>query len=50
MQHKSSQIDDGDTKEQIATIEQEDPSLFEELSMRKKWSNVAKDPVKGLKD
>jgi len=31
-------------------MEQEDPALFEELSMRKKWSNVSKDPVKALKD
>ena len=31
-------------------IEAEDPALFEELSMRKKWSNVSKDPVKGLRD
>ena len=37
-------------KEQIETMEQEDPALFEELSMRKKWSNVNKDPVKALKD
>ena len=31
-------------------IESEDPALFEELSMRRKWSNVSKDPVKGLRD
>lgn len=31
-------------------LENEDPALFEELSMRRKWSNVAKDPVKGLRD
>ena len=31
-------------------MEAEEPALFEELSMRKKWSNVSKDPVKGLKD
>lgn len=31
-------------------IENEDPALFEELSMRRKWSNVSKDPVKGLRD
>lgn len=31
-------------------IEQTDPTLFEELSLKTKWSSVAKDPVKGLKD
>lgn len=31
-------------------FEQEDPTLFEELSLRKKWTNVCKDPAKGLKD
>ena len=31
-------------------LEAEDPALFEELSMRKKWSNVSKDPVKALRD
>ena len=24
--------------------------MFEEMAMRRKWSNVHKDPVKGLKD
>ena len=31
-------------------IENEDPTLFEELSMRRKWTNVAKNPEKGLRD
>ena len=31
-------------------VEQSDPTLFEELSLKRKWSTVAKDPVKGLKD
>ena len=50
VQFKSNQLDDDATKEQISVIEAEDPTLFEELSMRKKWSNVNKDPVKGLRD
>ena len=39
-----------DVKEQVSTIENEDPTLFDELSMKKKWTNVAKDPSKGIKD
>ena len=31
-------------------VEQSDPTLFEELSLKRKWSNVAKDPVKALED
>jgi len=31
-------------------IETTDPTLFEELALKRKWSNVAKDPSKGLKD
>ena len=50
MQHKSNQLNDEESKEQVSIIESEDPALFEELSMRRKWSNVSKDPVKGLKD
>lgn len=43
-------MNDEETKEQMSIIEQEDPALFEELSMRRKWSYVAKDPNKGAKD
>ena len=35
---------------QISYIEKQDPALFEELSMKKKWSNVSKDPTRALKD
>lgn len=35
---------------QINQIEVEDPSLFEELSLKRKWSYVCKDPSKPTKD
>ena len=50
VQFKSNQINSEEVKEQVEQMEQEDPALFEELSMRRKWSNVSKDPVKALKD
>ena len=50
MQYKSNQQLSPDVKQQIITVEQTDPTLFEELSLKRKWSNVAKDPIKGLKD
>lgn len=31
-------------------FEQEDPTLFEELSLKKKWTNVMKDPTRANKD
>ena len=43
-------MNSNDAKEQVSIIENEDPALYEELSMRRKWSNVSKDPTKGLKD
>ena len=50
VQYKSNQhLADG-VKQQMTIVEQTDPTLFEELSLKRKWSNVAKDPVKGLKD
>jgi len=36
--------------QQVSYIEKSDPALFEELSMKKKWSNVSKDPSKAIKD
>ena len=50
MQYKSNQQISQDVKQQMVQVEQQDPTLFEELSLKRKWSNVAKDPVKGLKD
>ena len=50
VQFKSNQINDDSERQQIESIEQEDPALFEELSMRRKWTNVSKDPTKGLRD
>ena len=51
IQFKANQLPDNDgSRDQISILEAEDPALFEELSMRKKWSNVSKDPVKGLRD
>ena len=35
---------------QISQFEMEDPTLFEELSLKKKWSNVMKDPTRAIKD
>lgn len=35
---------------QINQIEAEDPALFEELSLKRKWSYVCKDPSKPTKD
>jgi hypothetical protein len=35
---------------QISQFEVEDPTLFEELSLKKKWSNVMKDPTRAIKD
>ena len=31
-------------------MKEEDPDLFEELSLKKKWSSIAKDPSKYLKE
>ena len=51
MQFRANQLPDNDgSRDQISMLESEDPALFEELSMRRKWSNVAKDPVKALRD
>ena len=50
IQFKSNQSMNDDVKQQVSIIEQDDPTLFEELSMKKKWANVAKDPTKGIKD
>ena len=50
VQYKSNQSIDDDLKEQVGIIENEDPTLFDELSMKKKWTNVAKDPAKGVRD
>ena len=50
IEQKSNQLNSNDAKEQVSIIENEDPALYEELSMRRKWSNVSKDPTKGLKD
>ena len=50
VQYKSNQINDEDMRQQVQQIEKEDPTLFEELAMRRKWTNVNKDPVKGMKD
>jgi len=37
-------------KAQMSQFEQEDPTLFEELSLKKKWTNVMKDPSRAVKD
>jgi hypothetical protein len=37
-------------KIQISQFEAEDPTLFEELSLKNKWSNVMKDPTRAIKD
>ena len=37
-------------KLEIIKFEIEDPTLFEELSLKKKWSNVMKDPTRAIKD
>mmetsp|Transcript_36527 Transcript_36527/g.47950 ORF Transcript_36527/g.47950 Transcript_36527/m.47950 type:complete len:111 (+) Transcript_36527:101-433(+) len=50
VQFKANQINDEDLRKQVELIEKEDPTLFEELAMRRKWTNVNKDPVKGMKD
>ena len=50
VQYKSNQQLNDDVKQQMHIVEQQDPTLFEELSLKRKWSNVAKDPIKGLKD
>lgn len=50
IQFKSNQNLKQETKNQLSVIETQDPNLFEELAMKKKWLNVSKDPVKGLKD
>ena len=50
VQFKANQINDEDVRQQVQQIEKEDPTLFEELAMRRKWTNVNKDPVKGMKD
>ncbi len=34
----------------MSQFEQEDPTLFEELSLKKKWTNVMKDPTRAVKD
>ena len=34
----------------MGIVEDQDPTLFEELSLKRKWSHVSKDPSKGLKD
>lgn len=35
---------------EVERLESEDPRTFEELAARKRWTYVAKDPVKGMKD
>lgn len=35
---------------EIEKLESEEPQLFEELAAKKRWTFVAKDPAKGIKD
>jgi hypothetical protein len=37
-------------KTEMISVENDDPALFEELSLKRKWSNVVKDPIKALRD
>jgi len=50
VQFKANQELDEEKKNQMSQIEQDDPTLFEELSLKKKWSYVSKDPSRVLKD
>lgn len=48
--HKSNQQMPEELKQQMHQFESEDPTLFEELSLKKKWTNVMKDPTRANKD
>ena len=37
------------TDEEVRNLEQADPSAFEEMSLKRRWSSVCKDPDLGLK-
>jgi len=50
LQYKANQALSKDVKQQMGIVEDQDPTLFEELSLKRKWSHVSKDPSKGLKD
>lgn len=39
-----------EARKQVEELESTDPQLFEELSLKKKWTNVSKNPDKAIKD
>ena len=48
VQYKSNQSIDDDVKDRLASLKMKTPTFVDELSMKKKWTNVAKDPAKGM--
>ena len=50
MQYKSNQELSEEMRQKIAMFEEQNPTLFEELAMKRKWTNVAKDPTRAMKD
>jgi len=40
----------GSSDQEVRNLEQQDPSTFDEMSLKRRWSSVCKDPEIGIKD
>ena len=48
VQYKAKQELSEPAEEQVKAIEQQDPATFEELSLKRRWSSVCRDPDRGI--